>query len=91
MNYYFSWDFHENRGNGRDAYYGFALLFGIIIVYAAYLGIEVFARSTEILFPIFILIFIVFVVCISPQIKIENIQPIFESSTKRLFLACFNL
>ncbi|MFJ8090271.1 endospore germination permease, partial [Lysinibacillus sp. NPDC095746] len=67
----------------------FALLFGIIIVYAAYLGIEVFARSTEILFPIFILIFLVFVVCISPQIKIENIQPIFESSTKTISYSMF--
>lgn len=32
----------------------FALLFSIIIVYAAFLGIEVFARSAEILFPFFL-------------------------------------
>lgn len=36
----------------------FALLFSIIIMYAAYLGIETFARSAEILFPMFIFIFI---------------------------------
>ncbi|UZM97820.1 GerAB/ArcD/ProY family transporter [Lysinibacillus sp. MHQ-1] len=35
----------------------FALLFSIIIMYAAYLGLETFARSAEILFPMFILIF----------------------------------
>lgn len=62
----------------------FAVLFTIIIVFASYLGIEVFARSAELLFPIFTLIFIVFIICISPQINIENIQPIFETRTKPL-------
>ncbi|AVK84985.1 hypothetical protein C3943_16255 [Lysinibacillus sp. B2A1] len=60
----------------------FALLFSIIIVYAAFLGIEVFARSAEILFPIFILIFIIFAVCIAPQISFDNVQPILETSKK---------
>lgn len=63
----------------------FALLFSIIIMYAAYLGLETFARSAEILFPMFILIFIFFVVCITPQIKFENIQPIMEVSKTSLF------
>ncbi|GAA3347584.1 hypothetical protein GCM10017717_21740 [Deinococcus persicinus] len=63
----------------------FALLFSIIIMYAAYLGLETFARSAEILFPMFILIFIFFVVCITPQIKFENIQPIMEASKTSMF------
>ncbi|MGE7694549.1 endospore germination permease [Lysinibacillus sp. NPDC094177] len=63
----------------------FAFLFSIIIIYAAYLGIEIFARSAEILCPIFILIFIFFVACISPSIHIENLQPIMETSKKSLF------
>ncbi|AJK87727.1 MULTISPECIES: GerAB/ArcD/ProY family transporter [Lysinibacillus] len=58
----------------------FALLFIIIIMYATYLGIENFARSAEILFPMFVLIFIFFVVSITPQIKFEYIQPIMEAS-----------
>jgi len=49
-------------------------------MYATYLGIENFARSAEILFPMFVLIFIFFVVSITPQIKFENIQPIMEAS-----------
>ncbi|MFJ6208832.1 endospore germination permease [Lysinibacillus sp. NPDC092081] len=65
----------------------FAFLFSIIIMYAAFLGIEVFARSAEILFPIFILIFIFFVVCISPSIKIENLQPIMETPKKSIFFS----
>ncbi|MFU8647180.1 endospore germination permease [Lysinibacillus sp. RSDA_15] len=63
----------------------FALLFSIIIMYAAYLGLETFARSAEILFPMFILIFIFFIVCITPQIKFENIQPIMEVSKTSMF------
>ncbi|MFJ7666659.1 endospore germination permease [Lysinibacillus sp. NPDC097195] len=65
----------------------FAVLFTIIIVFASYLGIEVFARSAELLFPIFMFIFIVFMICISPQINIENIQPIFETKTKPLLIS----
>ncbi|MFF2796638.1 GerAB/ArcD/ProY family transporter [Lysinibacillus xylanilyticus] len=65
----------------------FAFLFSIIIIYAAFLGIEVFARSAEILFPIFMLIFIFFVICISPSIKIENLQPIMETPKKSIFFS----
>ncbi|MCY9549724.1 GerAB/ArcD/ProY family transporter [Lysinibacillus xylanilyticus] len=65
----------------------FAFLFSIIIIYAAFLGIEVFARSAEILFPIFILIFIFFVIFISPSIKIENLQPIMETPKKSIFFS----
>ncbi|MFJ7922015.1 endospore germination permease [Lysinibacillus fusiformis] len=67
----------------------FALMFSIIIMYAAYLGIETFARSAEILFPLFIFIFIFFIVCITPQIKFENIQPIMEASKTSMFYSIF--
>ncbi|MDD1501679.1 endospore germination permease [Lysinibacillus sp. CNPSo 3705] len=65
----------------------FAFMFSIIIIYAAFLGIEVFARSAEILCPIFILIFIFFVICIAPSIQIENIQPIMETPKRSLFFS----
>ncbi|WP_155591297.1 GerAB/ArcD/ProY family transporter [Lysinibacillus cavernae] len=63
----------------------FSLLFCIIIMYAAYLGIETFARSAEILFPLFVFIFIFFVICITPQITFENIQPVLEASKTSMF------
>lgn len=62
-----------------------ALLFSIIIMYLAYLGIETFARSAEILFPLFVFIFIFFVVCITPQITFENIQPVLEATKSSMF------
>ncbi|WP_431028323.1 GerAB/ArcD/ProY family transporter [Lysinibacillus sp. LZ02] len=67
----------------------FATLFSIIIFFAAYLGIEVFARSLEILFPFFIIIFITFILFISPQIDIHNIQPVLEVSPKPLLYDIF--
>lgn len=58
----------------------FAILFNFIILFAAYQGIEVFARTLELLFPIFLFIFIIFMFFVSPQIDIRNIQPVFEVS-----------
>ncbi|WP_427107591.1 endospore germination permease [Lysinibacillus xylanilyticus] len=69
----------------------FAFLFSIIIIYAAFLGIEVFARSAEILFAMFILIFIFFVICISPSVQMENLQPIMEVPAKSLFFSIIRL
>ncbi|MGE7950970.1 GerAB/ArcD/ProY family transporter, partial [Lysinibacillus xylanilyticus] len=65
----------------------FSLLFAIIIIYAAFQGIEVFARLAEILFPMFILILIIFAVCTSPLINFENVQPILETSKKSIFIS----
>lgn len=62
----------------------FTILFNFIILFAVYQGIEVFARTLEILFPIFLLIFITFLFFVSPQIDIRNIQPIFEVSVPPL-------
>ncbi|MCY9549725.1 endospore germination permease, partial [Lysinibacillus xylanilyticus] len=69
----------------------FAFLFSIIIIYAAFLGIEVFARSAEILFAFFILIFILFVVSTSPSVHMENLQPIMEAPAKSIFFSIIRL
>lgn len=60
----------------------FAVLFNLVILFATYLGLEVFARTLEILFPVFLLIFIIFVLFVSPQIDIKHIQPVLEVSTQ---------
>ncbi|MGN4124989.1 GerAB/ArcD/ProY family transporter [Lysinibacillus sphaericus] len=64
----------------------FAVLFSIIILFATYLGVEVFARCAEILFPMFLFLFVVFVISISPQIDVKNLQPILDTSTKSLLV-----
>ncbi|MGE7914959.1 GerAB/ArcD/ProY family transporter [Lysinibacillus xylanilyticus] len=62
----------------------FSILFNLIILFAAYSGLEVFARTLEILFPAFLFIFIIFVLFITPEIEIKNVQPILEVSAQPL-------
>ncbi|XEC95559.1 endospore germination permease [Paenibacillus tarimensis] len=48
------------------------------------LGLEVLARSSEIFFPWFIILFLLLVFFLFPEIKFENIQPILEEGIKPL-------
>lgn len=55
-----------------------SILFVTIVIFGVRLGIESISRSAEIFFPVFLLLFIVLVVFVSPQIKFQNIEPVFE-------------
>lgn len=55
------------------------ILFAVIVVMGARLGIETFARSAELLFPLFILLYISLVILIGPEIKLENVEPVLEA------------
>ena len=87
---YFIGNFMQTEVMPETPTLSFIVLFTIIIVFASYLGIETFARSVEILFAFFSIIFIVFIICISPQINILNIQPIFEANTKTFIISTFS-
>ncbi|MCY9530353.1 MULTISPECIES: GerAB/ArcD/ProY family transporter [Paenibacillus] len=63
------------------------IIFAFIVVMGVRLGLEVLARSAEILFPYFILLLLILLLCIAPQIDIHKIQPIFESSMKPMIRA----
>lgn len=77
--------------------YQFSILFGLIIIFGCSLGLETFSRTAEILFPIFLILFIVLILFISPQIRVENIQPVLENGPKSilygvlLFISFFSL
>jgi spore germination protein KB len=58
------------------------IAFMIVVIIGVRLGIETVARCSETLFPLFIFLFIILVLFVSPQIKIENIQPILETGIK---------
>ncbi|MDW4509995.1 endospore germination permease [Priestia megaterium] len=59
---------------------------GVVIV-GVRLGIEVIARSAEILFPWFVGLFGLLILSMIPQIKIEHIQPVFEIHPKAFIRA----
>lgn len=56
-------------------------IFLLIVIYGTRLGIETIGRLAELLFPWVIFFFVVFVFSISPQVKIDNIQPFFEGGS----------
>ncbi|MFB6799606.1 GerAB/ArcD/ProY family transporter [Peribacillus butanolivorans] len=60
------------------------IMVAIILVMAVRLGLEVIARAAEIFLVLFIMLFIILVIFVSPQIDIKNIQPVFEIELKPL-------
>jgi len=62
-------------------------VFTVIVVMGVRLGLEVFARAAEILFPWFLLLFFVLAIFVSPHIKIEYLQPVLEDGFKPTFSA----
>ncbi|MFJ7887780.1 endospore germination permease [Lysinibacillus xylanilyticus] len=60
------------------------ILMAGIVVMGVRLGLETFARTAEILIVVFFIFFLILIVCISPEIKFENIQPVYEMGTKKI-------
>lgn len=58
-----------------------------VVIVGVRLGIEVIARSAEILFPWFVGLFGLLILSMIPQIKIEHIQPVFEIHPKAFIRA----
>lgn len=58
------------------------IIFLSIVMMGTRYGLETLARSGEILFPWFILFFLILVIFISPQIELKKIQPILEGGMK---------
>ncbi|TKI71973.1 spore gernimation protein [Lysinibacillus mangiferihumi] len=94
---YFVSDFMNTSIMHDMSAYSFSILFGLIIILGCSLGLETFSRSAEILFPLFFIFFILFIFLISPQIRIEDIQPVLEDGPKPilygvlLFISFFSL
>ncbi|WP_223553068.1 MULTISPECIES: GerAB/ArcD/ProY family transporter [Lysinibacillus] len=60
------------------------ILMAGIVVMGVRLGLETFARTAEILIVVFFAFFFILVVCLSPEMKFENIQPVYEMGTKKI-------
>ncbi|EPY04369.1 spore germination protein [Paenibacillus alvei TS-15] len=54
------------------------IVFMFIIIFGAYLGIEVFARGAEIFFPWVLLLFICFILFVMPQVEVKQFLPVLE-------------
>lgn len=63
------------------------LLFLGVVVIGVRLGLEPFARTAELFFPWVVLLFFIMIASIAPQIKPENLQPLFEQGLKPVIKA----
>ncbi|MBV7505821.1 endospore germination permease [Bacillus sp. sid0103] len=63
------------------------ILFILIIIQGVRLGIETIARAGEILFPWFIMFFIIFFLFLSPKVEVQNMLPVLETGIKPISLA----
>ncbi|MFF2483882.1 endospore germination permease [Paenibacillus sp. NPDC058071] len=52
------------------------IVFMTVIIIAYRYGVETFARMGEMLFPVFIILFLFLVLCLLPQIKMSNMKPV---------------
>lgn len=66
------------------------ILFALIVVLAARLGLEVLVRSAELLFPLFTLLYISFVGLVVSDIKLENVQPVLEAGVGPIWPAALS-
>lgn len=54
-------------------------LFTLLLVYGLMSGFNTLVRMVQIMFPFCVLLFVMMVIALIPEIKIQNIQPIFEA------------
>ncbi|MEK4978346.1 endospore germination permease [Paenibacillus sp. FSL H8-0457] len=65
-------------------------LYGALVVLGVRLGLEVLARSAEMLFPWFLFLFLSMSILLLSEIKWENALPIFESGANPIFPAAIS-
>ncbi|OCT13473.1 hypothetical protein A8709_17870 [Paenibacillus pectinilyticus] len=52
------------------------VVFSIVMIFAYHYGIEAFSRMSELLFPVFMMLFIFLTVFLLPQVDMANLRPI---------------
>ncbi|MED4207363.1 endospore germination permease [Neobacillus mesonae] len=65
------------------------IIFVLIVIMGIRLGLETLARSAEILFGLFVVLFIFGAIVVLPQAELKNIQPMFDSSNKHIIKSIF--
>lgn len=63
------------------------MLFVIVIVMGARMGLETIARTSELMLPWFVILFVVLVTTLTPQIDMNNLLPVYEAGTKSVIWA----
>lgn len=64
-------------------------LFIVITIIGAKYGIETIGRAAELMFPWFIILLFILLLSLIPQMKIENLSPMFSVGVKPILLASY--
>ncbi|WP_017755329.1 GerAB/ArcD/ProY family transporter [Calidifontibacillus oryziterrae] len=64
-----------------------SLLLTLLIIFAVKAGLEVIARTGELLIPWFMILFFALVIFLIPQIDLERLSPLYEASFQQQFSA----
>lgn len=67
----------------------FHVVFLLLVIAATRMGLEPVARAAEIFLPWVVILYLIVILFVAPQLKIENIQPIFEHGPKSIFAATY--
>jgi spore germination protein KB len=67
------------------------IIFMGVVIMGLRLGLETLARAAELFFPWIILLFFVIIVFVTPEVKLENIQPVLEEGFKPVIRAAVTL
>ncbi|SDN67008.1 spore germination protein KB [Paenibacillus sp. yr247] len=67
------------------------ILFLIITVMGARMGIETIGRTSEIVLPWFLFLFIIFIILISPKIDVKHLQPLLGIDIKSIIRGAMQL
>ncbi|OAS16468.1 GerAB/ArcD/ProY family transporter [Paenibacillus oryzisoli] len=65
------------------------VVFILVIIIAYKYGVEAFARMSELLFPVFILLFLILVVLLLPQVEFSNLRPIAAGGMGEIWRGAF--
>ncbi|RSK29134.1 spore gernimation protein [Bacillus sp. HMF5848] len=65
------------------------LMFMVVVMYGVRLGIEPIAKTGEVFFPWIIILFILLVLVLLPNYKLENMMPMFEGGVKPILKGAY--
>lgn len=63
------------------------ILFLLVVICGAYLGIEAIGRSAEIFMPWLIILFLLMAISLAPQISLDNLKPMLENGVTPILSA----
>ncbi|MDF2714583.1 MAG: spore gernimation protein [Paenibacillus sp.] len=66
------------------------IMFALVVVMGLRMGLGTLGRAADVLFPVFAVLFAAMILFVAPEMKAENMQPVFASGAKQIAEAVFD-